>query len=511
MSARTGWPVDDLEYLAGPAAFDFAAPDAYRDERALRRLADAFTALTRLGASAALVAPPDTGWIAPEIGAAAARSIKQAVKAQYVDEQWLGIARRLKDTVRDKQRAALVACTVAQSSVLLGRHLEDANDLFGYLLVDVEMSPCATTSRVKQASGSVQLFVQRCLMGLEHANGTTVVLDEETARQWKWRSSYRVWEANRKVFLYPENWTQPELRDDKSPPFEDLENQLLQNDVTSDLGEEAFSNYLAKLDEVARLEIVGMYHQAESHTNSLMHGGLEVVKTLDTLHVFDERGRIRHIYYYRRRVGSSILSSLDGVDKGRRDIEGNHLIPVVWNRRLHLLAGSPRRPTRSRTRQAARKVRPNCNTSRTARITSAGNRKICATWRKGRCGIRRMRRHSAGGRGQDDESAVRPASRRLVTEATAAKNAPGRHRHPIPPNLPRHTWPSSWRGASSERSVGSAEDVGRRSAPGPTVLSGPGLLVVSGTDVLEWRPGRALLLYAAADVWLADDGERAHR
>ena len=29
---------------------------------------------------------------------------------------------------------------------------------------------------------------------------------------WEWRQNYRVWEASRKVFLYPENWVEPELR-----------------------------------------------------------------------------------------------------------------------------------------------------------------------------------------------------------------------------------------------------------------------------------------------------------
>jgi hypothetical protein len=30
--------------------------------------------------------------------------------------------------------------------------------------------------------------------------------------EWLWRKNYRVWNANRKIFLYPENWVEPELR-----------------------------------------------------------------------------------------------------------------------------------------------------------------------------------------------------------------------------------------------------------------------------------------------------------
>ena len=34
----------------------------------------------------------------------------------------------------------------------------------------------------------------------------------KTDAEWLWSKRYRVWEANRKIFLYPENWIEPELR-----------------------------------------------------------------------------------------------------------------------------------------------------------------------------------------------------------------------------------------------------------------------------------------------------------
>src|SRR5215468_10214058 len=30
--------------------------------------------------------------------------------------------------------------------------------------------------------------------------------------RWSWLKRYRVWDANRKTFLYPENWLEPDLR-----------------------------------------------------------------------------------------------------------------------------------------------------------------------------------------------------------------------------------------------------------------------------------------------------------
>ncbi len=124
------------------------------------------------------------------------------------------------------------------------------------MLIDVEMCACQLTSRVKQAISAVQMFVQRCFLNLEQAfvqvsrESLTDTHSSDNWRQWKWMKSYRVWEANRKVFLYPENWLEPDLRDDSSPFFDDLDSELLQSDLTDDLAETAFIHYLEKVHEV---------------------------------------------------------------------------------------------------------------------------------------------------------------------------------------------------------------------------------------------------------------------
>ena len=33
----------------------------------------------------------------------------------------------------------------------------------------------------------------------------------QTEGEWEWRKRYRIWDANRKIFLYPENWIEPDL------------------------------------------------------------------------------------------------------------------------------------------------------------------------------------------------------------------------------------------------------------------------------------------------------------
>src|SRR5262249_50299285 len=157
---------------------------------------------------------------------------------------WLDALALVRDGLREVQRRALVAYLVDQ----LG--LRDAAALSEQLLVDVEMTACQQTTRLKQAISSAQTFVERCRLNLEPLVSADPEFDAAW-RQWEWMKNYRVWEANRKIFLYPENWIEPELRDDKSPFFRELESELLQGDLTEDAAEAAIERYLEKLHTVA--------------------------------------------------------------------------------------------------------------------------------------------------------------------------------------------------------------------------------------------------------------------
>lgn len=313
LTTLTGWSRSDLDVLTGPGGFDFTFPDDYRDERYLLRLDDAVALLQRLGMSAEVV----VGWqVTDGLAAmeATARDIKSAVKAKYDNDAWPGVAAPFKDALREQQRDALVAYLVATRP-----QIGQPSELYTHFLIDVEMEPCMKTSRIKQALSSVQLFVQRCLMNLED-----VELSEAAAGQWEWMKNYRVWEANRKVFLYAENWVEPDLRDDKSPFFKELENELLQSEMTEEAAEAALVAYLEKLDEVANLEVCAVYHQEEGTGDD----------AIDILHVVGRTYGVPHVYYYRQYVDATYWTAWERIDAG---IEGDHLLAVVWNRRLHLI------------------------------------------------------------------------------------------------------------------------------------------------------------------------------
>ena len=317
----TGWPAADIDTLA--AAFRWLATGVdtvkqeLRSSANLERLADCIRALRRLGVNAARAIQ----WAKAEPTSADADSLKQTVKSKYDLAQWQQVIQPIQDGFRELRRRALVGWLIAHPDPIAGQSWTDADDLYSYFLIDVEMSPCMLTSRLKQAAGSAQLFVQRCLLNLEVDILAKTDLDPKW-KQWKWMKRYRVWEANRKVFLYPENWIEPELRDEKSPFFEELESELLQNDVTNETAEQAYLNYLEKLDAVANLEIRAMYDQVISQNESV-------------LHVF---GRTRSSqapeHYHRTRINGGRWTAWKKLDL---EIKANHLLPGVHNRRLYLL------------------------------------------------------------------------------------------------------------------------------------------------------------------------------
>lgn len=233
------------------------------------------------------------------------QTLQSVLKSRFSDAEWKKMAAEVRDKLRVKQRNSL-------SNYLIQNRTEygDTNSLFGHFLIDTEMSPCMMTSRLKLAISSVQLWVQRIRMKLE----TGINFLPEQLEEWEWRKNYRVWEAARKVFLYPENWIEPELRDDKSPFFRNLEEELISDEVTAKTAENAYLGYLNKLDETSILEISGIFREED----------------LNNLHVFARTKNAPHSYFYRRREDGFRWTAWESMDL---EIEGEHLIPVIFNRR----------------------------------------------------------------------------------------------------------------------------------------------------------------------------------
>ena len=197
-------------------------------------------------------------------------AIKASLKRRTPLDGWLEALKKLQNPIRERKRDALVAYSLAEQE---GDPFETVDDLYDYYLIDPLMESCMDTSRIVQAHGAVQAFVQRCTLGLEPKvdvafDGSDADSEREYEGsewgEWYWMKNFRVWEANRKVFLYPENWLEPDLRDDKSEFFKELEQNLLQAPLTDESAEEAARAYLEKVDEVAFLEVMAAHYEEES-------------------------------------------------------------------------------------------------------------------------------------------------------------------------------------------------------------------------------------------------------
>lgn len=316
LSSIAGIAREDIYYLIGSTGIGFSHPHSWSNIDFLNQLSRCFEIMKKLGSSAQQCRNWAKSGLTTDdtLTYEDAESCRNAVKAKYSGSEWIDAAKPLADRLREMKRDALAAYLLINP--IDNQDWKNANDIYGYFLIDVEMNSSMITSRIKQAISSVQQFIQRCFMNLEGAVSVDPEIDSKWL-EWEWMKHYRVWEANRKVFLYPENWIEPDLRDDKSPFFKEFEDEILQNELTDENVETAFKHYLEKLDPASQLEPCGIYVDEEK----------------DLIHVIARTFGTPKIYYYRRLEASSQWTPWERVDIG---IESDHLIPLMQNHRLYL-------------------------------------------------------------------------------------------------------------------------------------------------------------------------------
>lgn len=348
----TQWEPVVIAKLIAPGHFDLNRPDEFRNEANLLKLQRALQVAGAIGTDVDRLFT----WANPvsrfSVCHQIAEGIRATLRARYDQVDWEQVVKPLNDQLREDQKQALISYLLVQPD-LIDWGVVDADSLFEFFLIDVQMDSCMQTSRIKQAISTVQLFVQRCLLGLEAQYG--VAIDVLSRSRWEWMQKYRVWEANRKVFLYPENWIKSELRDDKSPFYKELESELLQKDINTKTVEDALKSYLFKVDEVANLKVVGLFLDQDAKK----------------LHVFSRTRNAPYFFYYRyfqteeknwypwEKVQVDI-PSYDMEDASSDHVtiteNGAYLIPVVWNKRLLIFFPQLQKKTASRKSQIGGKT-----------------------------------------------------------------------------------------------------------------------------------------------------------
>ena len=244
---------------------------------------------------------------------------RKLLLARNRDDVGQKLVREVSDQLRTQQRDSLVDFLIALD------RLRDADELYEQYLIDVEMSPCFPTTRLLQATASVQLFIQRCLANLEPnvrlvagINQTTNALRD----QWEWMKNYRVWQANREVFLFPENWLYPDLRDNKTELFTAYESELSQTQPSADSARDALLTYLGDLTEYAQVTVMGMY--------------LDTTGT-PTLYAIGRSPNPPYQYFWRtcQNFGQDLMQ-WTGWEKVALDLSSEHAIPFVFEGDFHV-------------------------------------------------------------------------------------------------------------------------------------------------------------------------------
>lgn len=261
-----------------------------------------------------------------------ADALLAGLRATVAEADWAKVIGPVDETIRGRQRDALVD------------HLRHSDfpqfttdlDLYDYFLLDVSAGGCATTSRVVSATNSVQQYIRRIRLNLEQdrrdpddPQRLAVPPEAFDPDELVARISSAAWVANRKIFLWPENYLTPDLRDDKTPLFTELEGDLLQRPIDDQGVLDAYAGYLAGVEELAGLQFAGAYHQKDT------------ARKKDVLHLFGATRTDPPLFYYRTlenafygqtaHGGATIWTPWRKIDL---QVGARRLAPVVLNGRL---------------------------------------------------------------------------------------------------------------------------------------------------------------------------------
>ncbi|MCW1830152.1 Tc toxin subunit A [Enterobacter asburiae] len=210
--------------------------------------------------------------------------------------------------------------------------MQNRDDLFCYLLIDNQVSSQIITSPIAEAISSVQLYINRCLQGMED-NIDTSQLTEGFFLQWEqYNKRYSTWAGVSQLAWYPENYIDPTLRYNQSSLQRQLLNDLNQSQLNKDSVETAYRNYLDGFEDIANLNVLCGYHQ-----------GAELDKGMS---YFVGRSNETPALYYCRSlnqeasdgVGGYVASAWTDWEEvsGQVNAVNDEVRPVLFNNRLYI-------------------------------------------------------------------------------------------------------------------------------------------------------------------------------
>nr|WP_241390906.1 neuraminidase-like domain-containing protein [Serratia proteamaculans]ULG17419.1 SppA [Serratia proteamaculans] len=194
--------------------------------------------------------------------------------------EWLAVSGLLQSGLDSSQTATLsAALEESTSSALCAYYLRNLapvmvssrDDLFGYLLLDNQVSAQVKTTRLAEAIASIQLYVNRTLNGMENSP-----LAEVRTRQFftdwdMYNKRYSTWAGVSELVYYPENYIDPTVRIGQTSMMDTLLQSVGQSSINRDTVEDAYRTYLTSFEQIANLRIISGYHDHVDNDQGLTY------------------------------------------------------------------------------------------------------------------------------------------------------------------------------------------------------------------------------------------------
>jgi len=188
--------------------------------------------------------------------------------------------------------------------------IKTRDDLYGYILLDTQVTSAVETSQIAEAIAGLQLYIDRCLQEIEPG-----VQQEALAvpflEDWvTYNRRYATWAGLQKLLFYPENYVKPELRYNRTRLQAQLERDIQQGRIGDGTVTDAYLRYLNDFENIANLETISGFQTDLTPAESDFY--------------FVGRTRSAPRRYFWRKLDTTV-----------RDADGS-LLPTAWSEWLEI-------------------------------------------------------------------------------------------------------------------------------------------------------------------------------
>lgn len=187
------------------------------------------------------------------------QAVSTLLFASCTEAEQTHIGNQLQESWRDALVAYLLGYWAPSDPQKMASRIADTEDLSNYFLTDVHVSSAVITSKIAHAMASLQHYLHRLFAHLEPGYNLTAMPQQANDEWHRYRNQYPLWKAWQQQMNHPENLIYPSQRPGRTQAFIELENELNQGRLTTDMVQVAVTNYLTKFEHVSNLQVVSGY------------------------------------------------------------------------------------------------------------------------------------------------------------------------------------------------------------------------------------------------------------